>query len=76
MNDFVSDLSNTLTTVKLDTTTWLTILKMKEIAAQAALKMYKTLLSDTLFTLLTAEHDDVIASFKLEHMKDGIIEIW
>ena len=37
--------------------------------------MYKTLLSNNFFTLLTAERDDVIASFKLEHLKDGIREI-
>ena len=37
--------------------------------------MYKTLLSDTCFTLLKAERNDVIASFKLKHMKDGIREI-
>ena len=48
----------------------LTGLERKKIAAQAALKMYKNLLSDTLFTLITAAHDDVIAYFKLEHMKD------
>ena len=72
MNDCVSILANTLTIVKLETTKWLTGLKRKEISAHTALKMYKTLLSDTLFTLLTAECNDVIASFKLEHMKDGI----
>ena len=37
--------------------------------------MYKSLLNDTFFTLFTDELDDVIASFKLEHMKDGIKEI-
>ena len=37
--------------------------------------MYKALLSNNFFTLLTAERDDVIASFKLEHLKDGIREI-
>ena len=37
--------------------------------------MYKTLLSDTFSTLITDERGGVIASFKLEHMKDGIWEI-
>ena len=72
MNDCVSNLANTFTIMNLDTTKWLTGLKRKEIAAHAALKMYKTLLSDTFFTLLTAEHGDVTKSFKLEHMKNGI----
>ena len=72
MNYCVSILGNTLTIVKLEMKTWLTRLKRKEIAAHAALKMYNTLLSDTFFTLLTAESNDVIASFNLEHMKDGI----
>ena len=75
MNDCVSNLANTFTIMNLDTTKWLTGLKRKEIAAHAALKMYKTLLSDTFFTLLTAERNGVTKSFKLEHMKDGIIEI-
>ena len=75
MNYFVSDLANTLTIVKLETTNWLTRLKRKEIAAHAALKMYKTLWSDTFFTLIAAEHDNITASFKLEHMKDGKREI-
>ena len=71
----VSVLANTLTIVNLDRKKWLTGLERKEIAAHAALNMYKTLQSDTFFTLLTTEHDDVIAFFKLEHMKDGKIEI-
>ena len=72
MNDCVSDLANTLTIVKLDMTKRLIRLERKEIAAHSALKIYKTLLSDTFFTLLTSERDDVTESFKLEHMKDGI----
>ena len=75
MNYCVSVLANTPAIVNLDTTKWLTTLERKEIAAHAALKMYKTLLNDNFFTLLTAERDDVIVSFKLEHMKDGIREI-
>ena len=54
---------------------WLTWLEWKEIAAHATLKMYKTLLSDTFFTLLTAERNDAITYFRLEHMKDGKTEI-
>ena len=68
MNYCVSVPANTLTILKLETTKWLTGLERKEIAAHAALKMYKILLNDTLFTLLTTERNDVIASFKLEHM--------
>ena len=64
MNDCVSILDNTLTTVKLETTQYLTTHEREEIAAQAALKMYKTLINDNFFTLLTAERNDVIASFK------------
>ena len=75
VNDCVSYLANTLTIVKLETKKWLTGIKSKEIAAHAALKMYKTLLSDTFFTLLTAERDEITASLKLEHMKDSIREI-
>ena len=37
--------------------------------------MYKTLLSDTFFTLLTDERNDAITYFKLKHMKDDIKEI-
>ena len=37
--------------------------------------MYKKLLSNTFFTILSTEHDDVIASLKLEHIRDGIGEI-
>ena len=61
--------------MKLETTNWLTGLERKEIKAHAALKIYKTLLSDTFFTLLIDERDDVTASFKLEHIKDGIRDI-
>ena len=75
MNDCVYVPDNTLTILKLETKQWQATLERKEIAANADLKMYKTLLNDTFFTLLTAERDDVIASFKLEDMKDGIIEI-
>ena len=75
MNDCVSNLANTFTIMNLDTTKWLTGLKRKEIAAHAALKMYITLLGDTLFTLLTAECNEIIASLNLEHMKDGIRDI-
>ena len=72
MNDCVSDIANTLTILKIETKQCLTSLKRKEIAAHAALKMYKTILSDTFFTLLTAEHNYLIAYFKLEHMKNCI----
>ena len=75
INDFVSDLSNTLAILKLKAAKWLTGLKRKEISAHASLKMYKALLSDTFFKLLTAECDDVIVYLKLEHMKDDIREI-
>ena len=75
MNYCVSFPANTLTILKIEATKWLATLKRKEIAAHADLKMYKTLLNDTLFTLLTTERNDVITSFKLEHMKDGIREI-
>ena len=71
MNDCVSVLANTLTIVKLDSKKLLTTLKSKEIAAHTALKMHKTLLNDTFFTLLIAEGDEVIVYFKLEHMKDS-----
>ena len=64
MNDCVSILDNMLTTVKLETTQYLTTHEKKEIAAHTALKMYKTLINDNFFTLLTAERNDVIASFK------------
>ena len=74
MNDCVSNLANTLTILKLDTKKCLTGLERKEIAAHAALKMYKTIQSDTFFKPLTAEQDDVIAYLKLEHMKYGIKE--
>ena len=37
--------------------------------------MYITLFRNTFFTLFTAERDDVIAPFKLEHMKNGIRDI-
>ena len=73
--DCISDLANILTIVKLDTEKWLTGLERKEIAAHSALKMYITLLGDTLFTLLTAECNEIIASLNLEHMKDGIRDI-
>ena len=66
MNDCVSILANTLTIVELDTTKWLTIIEREEIAA---------LLSDTFCTLLTTERDELIAFFKVEHMKNGIREI-
>ena len=75
MNGCVSNLVSTLTIVKLETKKWLTGLETKEIATHAALKMYKTLLNDTFFTLLTAERNEIIASFKSEHIKDGIREI-
>ena len=75
INDFVSNLSNTLAILKLKAAKWLTGLKRKEISAHSDLKTYQTLLSDTYFILLIAERDDVTESFKLEHMKDGIIEI-
>ena len=75
MNDCVYDLANTLTIVKLETKNWLTGFERKKIAVHVALQMYKNRLSDTFFTLLTAERDEVIASFKLEHMKDGIRDI-
>ena len=65
MNYFVSSLSNTLTIVKLETTKELTRLEGKGIAEHAALEMYKNLLSDTFFTLLTTERNDVISFFKL-----------
>ena len=71
MNDCVSVLAKTLTIVKLDSKQWLTTLERKEIVAHAALKMHKTLLNDTFFTLLTAERNEVIVYFKLEHMKDS-----
>ena len=60
MNDCVSDLANTLTIVKLETKKWLTGLERKEIAAHTALNIYRTLLSDTFFTLLTnpSRHKD------------------
>ena len=38
----------------------------------SALNMYNTLLSDTFFKLLATERDELIAFFKLEHMKNGI----
>ena len=75
MNDCVSVLVNTLTIVKLDTKKWLTTLKRKEIATYTALKMYKNILSHTFCTPLSDERDNVIASFKLEHMKVGMREI-
>ena len=75
MIDCVSDLANTLTILILNTKKWLTGIERKEIAAQAALNMYKTFLGDTFFTLLTTERNDVIAYFKLEHIKYGIREI-
>ena len=75
INNCIYDLANTLTIVKLNTTKWLNRIERKEIATHAALKIYKTLLRDILFSLLTTESDDVIASFKLEHMKYGIREI-
>ena len=37
--------------------------------------MYKNLLGEILFTLLTAECNGIIASFKLDHMKYGIRNI-
>ena len=54
---------------------WLTGIKRKEIAAHMDLKIYKTIFIDTFFTMFAAERDDVIKSFKLEHMKYGIREI-
>ena len=73
MNHCVSELANTLTTVKVGMEKWLTGIKRKEIAAH--LKIYKNISSDTFFTLFATERDAVIQYFKLEHMKYGIIEI-
>ena len=75
MNDCVYDLANTLTIVKLETKNWLTGFERKKIAVHVALQMYKNRLSDTFFTLLTAERNDAITYFRLEHMKDGKTEI-
>ena len=75
INYCVSVLANTITIVKLDTKKLLTRIEREKIAAHTALKTYKTLLSDTFFTILTTERDELIASFKLEHMKDDIREI-
>ena len=37
--------------------------------------MYRTILGDTFFTILTNERDDVIEYLKLEQMEDGIRDI-